>query len=114
MDPTLLSPASLVTLQGATLAVLMVVNVLGAVVGSSFDAVRKWLALGLSLILGLVGLTQIAEIKPINVVVAVLNGFIIAAAALGVNDAGTALKQRANGAPVAPLQPQNGFFSSWF
>jgi len=84
----LLTWNSLITLQGATAAVLAVTNVLGTVIGHGFDSVRKWLALALSLAAGLAGLAAMSKPDGEAVVVAVLNGFMIAAAALGVNEAG--------------------------
>ena len=56
-----LSWTSLLTLQGATAAVVVVVNVLGKVVGQKMNGLRGWLALILAIAAGLLGLTQIPD-----------------------------------------------------
>lgn len=86
MDAEFLSFTSLLSLQGATAAVVIVTNTLGSVIGKPADPYRKWIALALSLLLGLLGVTQVEDPTWREWLVATLNGFLIAAAALGIND----------------------------
>jgi hypothetical protein len=107
----LLTWASLLTLQGAAAAVLAVTNVLGSVVGDAFNSIRKWLALGLSLALGFAALLSLEKLTLESWVVAGLNGFMIAAAVLGVNEAGAALRGGPRSATAA--QGNTRFWQGW-
>ena len=82
---SLYSVASLLTLQGAAAASLLVPNVLGMLIGETFDRYRKWTSFGVALVLAFVAAGLADEASWVKWVVAVFNGFLVFAAAMGVN-----------------------------
>lgn len=80
---------SLVTLQGSALACYLVANVLGKLIPPLPDVGRAWiaflLALGIQIALTLSSEDPTAQ----TWIVAILNGFLIAASALGLNQVTT-------------------------
>jgi hypothetical protein len=77
---------SLATFQGATAAILLVVNVFGYVIGRPFDRVRKWLALFLAIGLEFVLAREAAGSGFEKWSVAFLNALLLFSAAMGVNE----------------------------
>jgi hypothetical protein len=100
---------SLATFQGATAAIVLVVNTLGYLIGERFDKARKWvafvLALGLEVVLALAADTS--GVGPW--VVAALNALLIFAAAMGINQGAEHLLGRGDRDRQAGLR----FFRSW-
>jgi hypothetical protein len=76
---------SLVSLQGSTAAALLVPNVLVHLVGSSFAPFAKWVAFGIAMSLALLVANRASETGRFKWIVAVLNGFLIFASAVGIN-----------------------------
>jgi hypothetical protein len=81
----LFTPASLLTLQGSAAAAYLVPNVLGKMMTIGGRG-RAWIAFVIAMGLSLLALTLLEKVEPINWVVAVINGFLIAASALGINE----------------------------
>ena len=76
---------SLVTLQGATAATLLFANVLGYLVGANFNPYRKWVALGVAMLLQLLAAAFADEQSAQTWIVAVFNGLLVFASAIGLN-----------------------------
>lgn len=96
---------SLLSLQGAAVAALVVPNALTYLIGPAFQPYQKWVAFIVSL--GLAFLTAaLAEEKSwTKWVLALFNGFLIFASAVGIN-------QTASAGVVTPgTSPQ--FFQNW-
>jgi hypothetical protein len=77
---------SLGTFQGATAAILLVVNVFGYLIGPRFDRARKWVAIVLAL-----GIEAALSYKAAGSgfekwFVAFLNALLLFAAAMGINE----------------------------
>ena len=77
---------SLGTFQGATAAILLVVNVFGYLIGPRFDKWRKWLAIVLALGIEAVLSYTAAGSGFEKWVVAFLNALLLFAAAMGINE----------------------------
>ncbi|HEY6740257.1 MAG TPA: hypothetical protein VI076_15545 [Actinopolymorphaceae bacterium] len=102
---SLYSVASLLTLQGAAAAALLVPNVLGLLIGETFDRYRKWTSFGVSLVLAFVAAGLADDTSWVTWIVAVFNGFLVFAAAMGVN------QLPSHNRPAATDGPR--FFRSW-
>jgi len=77
---------SLLTLQGSTAATLLVPNVLGYLVGKSLDKYRKYISFIISMFLAYL-IAIIASTEPwYKWILAFLNGFVIFASAVGINE----------------------------
>jgi hypothetical protein len=102
---------SLMSLQGAALATLVIPNVLAYMIGPGFLPFEKWIGFGIAMLLALYTAYQSSEAGVQKWAIAVLNGFLIFAAAAGLSDAFGSMKT----ADVPP-GPPNGvpFFHSWF
>lgn len=110
---SLFSKESLFSLQGAAAATLIIPNVLGYLIGASFDPYQKWTGFAIAMILALVTAAQAPSKDSSKWVMAVFNGFLIFASAAGLTDA-----LAGSGAAAAPGKPQFNatpqFFGSWF
>ncbi|MEE3921626.1 hypothetical protein V2I01_35235 [Micromonospora sp. BRA006-A] len=104
--------AALGSLTGASAATLLATNVIGGLIGPSGDKARKWIALGVALLLSYLTAAFADDAGPEKWIIAFFNGLVIFSAALGVNqlpwqpagDAGVADPARTGaGAPLRPL-----------
>jgi hypothetical protein len=103
---------SLLSLQGAAAACLLVPNVLTFLVGANFKPYEKWVAFAIAMVLALVSAFIASEASILKWLVAVFNGFLIFASAIGVNE----MAARTGGAALKTLSPgaKPSFFHSWF
>lgn len=106
---SLFSGASLLSLQGAAAAALLVPNVLGNLIGARFDKWRKWTSLGIALALAYLAAFLAKDANAIKWVVALFNGFLIFASAMGLNQ--LPRKNRPNGHSADAPEPK--FLKSW-
>lgn len=109
--------SSLMTIGGGALAATVVPNVLGLIVALPRPA-RAGIALAVGLAIQLVAATQVtAKESPEIWIVAILNGFLVAATALGINQVGTAGGGGDDGGGGALAAPDDGddrrFFTHW-
>lgn len=102
---------SLTSLQGAALVALVVPNVLTYLIGPSFLPFEKWLGFAIAMVLALFIATRSTERGVMKWLVAVLNGFLIFAAAAGLTQVFGALSASSLG-PSSPAHLP--FFHSWF
>jgi len=103
---------SLVSLQGAAAASLIVPNVLTYLIGASFKPYEKWVAFAIAMLLSL--LTALLAPSPdfTKWIVAVFNGFLIFASAIGINEAAARTGGEQLGTLSRGAKPR--FFHSWF
>jgi hypothetical protein len=95
-----LTLGTLFTAAGATTAVIVVTSVLQGLIP---NLQPKWFALALSFCIALLSIEAHGEeYNLLNVVVAIVNGFLTYAAAVGVNNVITPGRTGATGAPLAP------------
>ena len=106
---SLFSKESLLSLQGAATATIIIPNVLGYLIGESFSPYQKWVGFGIAMLLALYTAAQAPSKDANKWVVALFNGFLIFASAAGLTDA---LGGNPNPNMDAPQTPQ--FFGSWF
>lgn len=114
MNPTTLNSfftlESIMSLQGATAASLLVPNVFGYLLGPSADKFRKWLALlvavGLAFITAYLAPTQLWT----KWVLAFFNSLLIFSSTVGINQMATTRKVRRG---ILEIE-KTGFFISWF
>lgn len=93
---------SLLSLQGAALASWIVPNTLGYLIGNKFTKARKWVSFAIAFILAfLVALTS--NIAIIGWIVAIFNGFLIFASAVGINQI-TAFQKK----EITAINPKTG------
>lgn len=76
--------AGLGTVAGASAATLLTANVVGGLIGPSGDKARKWIALGVALLLSYLT-AAFADAGAEKWIIAFFNGLVIFSAALGVN-----------------------------
>ena len=77
---------TLFSLTGAATAVWIITSVIGYVMDvKDSTRIKKWLGLALSLILALLGATQVQDRTSMTWVVALVNGFLIYLTAVGAN-----------------------------
>jgi hypothetical protein len=115
MDSTkfnsLFSTESLMSLQGAALVTLIIPNVLTYLIGAAFLPYEKWVGFGIAMLLALFIASRSTEAGAMKWTIALLNGFLIFAAAAGLTD-------MLGGPPVSTVVPtepgQIPFFHSWF
>lgn len=81
---SLFTPTSLLSLQGAAAAAVLVPNVVGHFIGDKFDPYRKWTSLGVAIGLAYV-IAFMVDDGAIKWLVALFNGLLIFAAAMGIN-----------------------------
>ncbi len=107
---------SLLNMQGAALASLLVPNVLGYVIGPKFDKYRKYFSLIISFGLAFF-IASLAKVGWTGWIVAVFNGFLIFASAVGINQMSKKKEE-----PVRVVKSfmrtkgksERKFFSDWF
>lgn len=105
----LFTKESLASLQGAAAATLLVPNVLTYLIGNSFQPYEKWVALVVALLLAAIVAVQAPTKSWIKWVVAVLNGFLIFASAVGLtNVLGSATRGGIG------LGERFSFFHTWY
>jgi len=112
---------SLLSLQGAAAAALLVPNVIGYLVGEKFQPYRKWLSFGISMFLAYLVALLAPETHWMKWVVASFNGFLIFASALGTNEmasaVGSSVRVGGETAEAAvragAAQPHRAFFERW-
>jgi hypothetical protein len=108
---------SLGTLQGAVAATLIVTNVLGSVIGASFDKWRKWVAFlfAISLELGLAWAAA-GEDSFQKWFIALLNGFLVYASAVGINQGAATVVERLTCQQIEGQfsRLSRRFFRAWF
>jgi len=96
---------SLLSLQGAAAAALLIPNVLTYLIGPAFQPYQKWVAFVVAMGLAFLVAALASEKGWTKWVLAALNGFLIFASAVGIN-------QTASAALAKPLTPPP-FFNSW-
>ena len=115
LDPFTYS--SLMTIGGGALAATVVPNVLGLIITLA-GRVRAAIALVVGLAIQVTAATQVPDKDTPEIwVVAVLNGFLVAATALGINQVGTAGGGGGGGGGGALAAPEDAddkrFFAPW-
>lgn len=137
MVDTLFTIESLLSLQGGALASLLVPNVLGYVIGKKFNKYRKYISLLIAFSIAFF-VAFLSKISWIGWVVAIFNGFLIFASAVGINQMTTSQKKEASVIKIHPTtgshikmkgkskemfrressqiftKPKKEFFSNWF
>jgi len=113
---SLFSKESLFSLQGAAAATLIIPNVLGYLIGASFDPYLKWAGFAVAMLLALITAAQAPSKDSSKWVLAIFNGFLIFASAAGLTDAlGGGKITASTGMGSAPgLNAPHQFFGSWF
>jgi ABC-type Fe3+-siderophore transport system permease subunit len=107
----LFSRESLLTLQGAALAAMIIPNVLTYLIGAAFLPYEKWLGFGIAMTIAIYIATRSRDKGTLRWVIAVLNGFLIFSASAGLTD----MLGGARPADVSPTSPAGiPFFHSWF
>jgi len=102
---------SLLTLQGAALAAMIIPNVLTYLIGATFLPYEKWLGFGIAMAFAIYIATRSKEKGILKWVIAVLNGFLIFSASAGLTDMLGGVRT----ADVSPISPAGiPFFHSWF
>ena len=78
--------ATLFSLSGSSTAVLIITSVIGYLLEPKDSrSIKKWVGLFLSIVLALLGVTQLKETETLTWVVAIVNGFLIYLTAVGAN-----------------------------
>lgn len=118
---------SLLSLQGAAIASLMVPNVLGYLIGAKFDKCRKFFSFAISFVLAFL-IAILAKVEWSGFIVAIFNGFLIFASAVGINQMSSkkekipeisksVLMKKTSGKSdkiKALEKPKNKLFRTWF
>jgi hypothetical protein len=107
---------SLMTLQGATAACLLVPNVAAYLIGPEFDKHRKWVSLVVAF--GIAFLTAYFAETPLwfKWVLAFFNGLLIFSSAVGINQMTWRVRvsREASDYFLAGSPHKTAFFKSWF
>lgn len=103
---------SLLSLQGAAAASLLVPNVFTYLIGPNFKPYEKWVSFGIAMVLALLTAFIASDTNVLKWVVAVFNGFLIFASAIGVNEMAAHSRQQNLGTLASGAKPR--FFHSWF
>ena len=96
--------ASLLSLQGSSAAALLIPNVLTYLIGDAFKPYKKWVSFAIAMILAYLVAVLAQSADWTRWIVALFNGFLVFASAVGINEAagrGTTLSS-------------GRFFESWF
>lgn len=108
---SLFTKESLLSLQGAALAAMIIPNVLTSLIGAAFMPFEKWVGFGIAMLFALYIARQSTDQGAQKWLIAILNGFLIFTAAAGMSDV------LGGGRPATgiPLAPDNiPFFHSWY
>ncbi|TDC28874.1 hypothetical protein [Micromonospora sp. KC213] len=106
--------AALGSLTGASAATLLTANVVGGLIGPSGDKARKWIALGVALLLSYTTAAFATEAGAEKWIIAFFNGLVIFSAALGVNQMPPGNRPATQGSPIQPTQGREArFVRSW-
>jgi hypothetical protein len=113
----LFTASSLLSLQGAAAACLIIPNVLGMLIGPIFGPrIRNWTAFSLAQLLAYLTATVVHDGSWLRWIIAFFNGFLIFASAFGVNSIGThAASQGGRDEAImsGPSQSERRFFIPW-
>jgi hypothetical protein len=112
---------SLLSLQGAALASWIVPNVLGYIIGIKFNKLRKYFSLLISFSLAFL-IATISKVSWTGWIVAIFNGFLIFASAVGINQITMSpektqeknSRKKLMDAIEKPKKNKKQFFSNWF
>lgn len=104
--------SSLLSLQGAAAASLLVPNILTYLIGPSFQSYEKWIAFAIAMLLALVTAWIATDTNILKWLVAIFNGFLIFASAAGVNEMAT--RRPPSAARSFAVRAKPAFFHSWF
>lgn len=85
----LFTAASVITLQGSALAAFVLANLAGKLFSGVTDRMRAWIATVVALVLQLGAAGQVADPSAMTWIVGFLNGALVAASALGINQTTT-------------------------
>ncbi|SCL35134.1 hypothetical protein GA0070616_5147 [Micromonospora nigra] len=77
--------AALGSLTGASAATLLTANVVGGLIGPRADPARKWIALGVALVLSYLTAAFASDAGAEKWIIAFFNGLVVFSAALGIN-----------------------------
>jgi hypothetical protein len=106
---SLFTKESLLGLQGAATATLIIPNVLSYLIGANFYPYEKWVAFGVAMLLSLFTAAQAPSKDAGKWLIAIFNGFLIFASAAGLTDAlGSGARMSVSAGVTNP------FFHSWF
>ncbi|TDB69387.1 hypothetical protein [Micromonospora sp. KC723] len=103
--------AALGSLTGASAATLLTANVVGGLIGPSGDRARKWIALGVALLLSYTTAALATDAGAEKWIIAFFNGLVIFSAALGVNQLPPGNRPATSAAPAQDREPR--FVRSW-
>lgn len=107
----LFTMSSLATLQGGAAAAIIVPNVIGYLVGPSFETGRKWVSFGVALIVAFLAAGLATGVGWEKWILAIFNGFLIFASAMGINEASSSLANSEGGS--TETGPPRRFFFTW-
>lgn len=108
---SLFTKESLLSLQGAALAAMLIPNVLTSLIGEAFLPFEKWVGFGIAMLFAIYIARQSTDQGVQKWLIAILNGFLIFSAAAGLSDV------LGGGRPVtlAPgFADSIPFFHSWY
>ena len=106
------TPSTLFTLSGCSLVVWLITSVLVDIFGSKMKKTKKLFALFLSLVLALLGASLTSNPDLLTWVIAVINGFLIYASAVGINTITNKNVRRSSVNPTS--NNHSSFFESWW
>jgi hypothetical protein len=106
--------AALGTVAGASAATLLTANVIGGLLGPDNDKARKWIALGVALLLSYATAAFATDAGGEKWLIAFFNGLVIFSAALGVNQLPSGNRQPTRATPGQLAQGREPrFVRSW-
>jgi hypothetical protein len=97
---------SLLSLQGSAAAALLVPDVIGYLVGDTFNPYKKWVSFGLAMLLAYLVAFLAPSTDWFKWVLSFFNGFLAFASAVGIN-------QAASGGKMGVKGGGRQFFGSW-
>lgn len=108
---SLFTLTSLLSLQGAAAASLLVPNVFTYLIGANFKPYEKWVAFAIAMVLSLVTAFIATDTNILKWLVALFNGFLIFASAIGVNE--MAARAAPQPGTLSGKNTKPSFFHSW-
>ncbi len=106
---------SLMSLQGAAAATLLVPSVLTFLIGSSFRPYEKWAALATALIISAAVTVKARERGAVKWIIAALNGLLIYASAVGLTEIFSSMGGEQSFRAAFPAEDGSvPFFHSWY